>query len=136
MREDNRMRTKNFGLEHFIPEDEVEQMSKEELRYLNDLIACISVDKLQKTCSNAFLKEFAKKMRSWKDLAPYLGINEWDLNDLAEMYPGDEDEQKYKALMGWKGIDVNSATYERLIECLLRHGHVDDAKELLLHFQG
>ena len=136
VREDNRMRTKNFGLEHFIPEDEVEQMSKEELRHLNDLIACISVDKLQKTCSNAFLKEFAKKMRSWKDLAPYLGINEWDLNDLAEMYPGDEDEQKYKALMGWKGIDVNSATYERLIECLLRHGHVDDAKELLLHFQG
>ena len=136
VREDNRMRTKNFGLEHFIPEDEVEQMSKEELRHLNDLIACISVDKLQKTCSNAFLKKFAKKMRSWKDLTPYLGINEWDLNDLAEMYPGDEDEQKYKALMGWKGIDVNSATYERLIECLLRHGHVDDAKELLLHFQG
>ena len=135
VREDNRMRTKNFGLKHFIPEDEVEQMSKEELRHLNDLIACISVDKLQKTCSNAFLEEFAKKMRSWKDLAPYLGINEWDLNDLAEMYPG-EDEQKYKALMCWKGIDVNSATYERLIECLLRHGHVDDAKELLLHFQG
>ena len=136
VREDNRMRTKNFGLEHFIPENEVEQMSKEELRHLNDLITCISVDKLQKTCSNAFLKEFAKKMRSWKDLAPYLGINEWHLNDLAEMYPGDEDEQKYKALMGWKGIDVNSATYERLIECLLRHGHVDDTKELLLHFQG
>ena len=83
-----------------------------------------------------FLKEFAKKMRSWKDLAPYLGINEWDLNDLAEMYPGDEDEQKYKALVCWKVIDVNSATYERLIECLLRHGHVDDTKELLLHFQG
>ena len=133
VREDNRMRTKNFGLEHFIPENEVEQMSKEELRHLNDLITCISVDMLQKTCSNAFLKEFAKKMRSWKDLAPYLGINEWNL---AEMYPGDEDEQKYKALVCWKVIDVNSATYERLIECLLRHGHVDDTKELLLHFQG
>jgi len=135
-KEDNRMRTKSFGLEHFIPEDEVEQMSEEEFRHLNDLITSISADELQKTCSNGFLKEFAKKMKSWKDLAPYIGINEWDLNDLAEMYPGDEDEQKYKALMGWKGIDENSATYERLVECLLRHGHVDDAEELLLHFQG
>ena len=136
VREDNRMRTKSFVLEHFIPEDEVEQMSEEEFRHLNDLITNISADKLQKTCSNDVLKEFAKKMRSWKDLAPYLGINEWDLKDLAEMYPGDEDEQKYTALLCWKEMDVNSATYERLVECLLRHGHVDDTKELLLHFQG
>ena len=136
VREDNRMRTKSFGLEHLIPEDEVEQMSEEVFRHLNDLITNISTDKLQKTCSNDVLKEFAKKMRSWKDLAPYLGINEWDLKDLAEMYPGDEDEQKYMALLCWKEMDVNSATYERLVECLLRHGHVDDTKELLLHFQG
>ena len=136
VREENRMRTKSFGLEHFIPGDGVEQMSEEEFRHLNDLIASISADKLQKTCSNDVLKEFAKKMRSWKDLAPYLGVNEWDLKDLAEMYPGDEDEQKYVALLYWKEIDVNSATYERLVECLLRHGHVDDTKQLLLHFQG
>ena len=136
VREENRMRTKSFGLEHFILEDEVEQMSEEEFRHLNDLIASISADKLQKTCSNDVLKEFAKKMRSWKNLVPYLGVNEWDLKNLAEMYPGDEDEQKYMALLYWKEIDVNSATYERLVECLLRHGHVDDTKQLLLHFQG
>ena len=40
------------------------------------------------------------------------------------------------ALLNWKSIDVTSATYERLLECLLTHGHVDDAKELLLHFQA
>ena len=130
---DNR---KSFGLEHLIPEDEVEQMSEEEFRHLNDLITNISADQLQKTCSNDFLKEFAKKMKIWKDLAPFFGINEWDLKDLAEMYPRDEDEQKYVALLYWKGIDENTATYERLVECLLRHGHVDDAKELLLHSQG
>ena len=134
--EDNRMRTKSFGLEHFIPEDEMEQMSKEELIYLNDLITSTPAGKLQETCSNDFLKVFAKKMGSWKDLAPYLGINQWDLEDLAEMYPQDEEEQKYVALLNWKSIDVNSATYERLVECLLTHGHVDDTKELLLHFQG
>ena len=136
VREENRMRTKSFGLEHFIPEDEVEQMSEEEFRHLNDLIMRLSADKLQKTCSNDFLKEFAKKMRSWKDIAPYLGVNEWDLKDLEEVYPQDEDEQKYMALLCWKEMDVNSATYERLVECLLRHRHVDDAKELLLHLQG
>ena len=134
--EDNRMKTKSFGLEHFIPEDEMEQMSKEEFTRLNTLITSTPAGKLQETCSNDFLKVFAKKMGSWKDLAPYLGINQWDLEDLAEWYPRDEEEQKYVALITWKSIDVNSATYERLVECLLTHGHVDDAKELLLHFQG
>ena len=136
VREDHRVRCKSFGLEYFIPEEDVERMNEAEFRHLNDLITSISADKLQKTCSNDFLKEFAKKMKSWKDLAPFLGINEGYLNHLAEMYSGDEDEQKYKALVCWKEIDVNSATYERLVECLLRHGHVDDTKELLLHFQG
>ena len=133
---DNRMRTKNFGLEHFIPEDEAEHMSEEEFSHLNDLIANIPADKLQETCSNDVLKVLAKKMGSWKDLAPYLGINQWDLEDLAGMYPGDEEEQKYVALLNWKTIDKSSATYERLVECLLTHGHVGDAKELLLYFQG
>ena len=136
VRADSRMRTKNFGLEHFIPEDQAEQMSEEEFSHLNDLITSTPVGKLQEVCSNDFLKVFAKKMGNWKDLAPYLGINQWDLEDLAEMYPGDEEEQKYVALLNWKSIDVNSATYERLVECLLMHGHIDDAEKLLLHFQG
>ena len=133
---DNRMRTKNFGLEHFIPEDEAEQMSEEGFGHLNDLITNIPADKLKETCSNDVLKVLAKRMGSWKDLAPYLGINQWDLEDLAGMYPGDEEEQKYVALLNWKSIDKSSATYERLVECLLKHGHVGDAKELLLYFQG
>ena len=136
VRADSRMRSKNFGLEHFIPEDVAEQMSEENFSYLNDLITHTPAGKLQEVCSNDFLKVFAKKMGSWKDLAPYLGINQWDLEDLAEMYPGDEEEQKYVALLNWKSIDVNSATYERLVECLLMHGHIDDAEKLLLHFQG
>ena len=133
---DNRMRTNNFGLEHFIPEDEAEHMSEEDFGHLNNLITNIPADKLQETCSNDVLKVLAKKMGSWKDLAPYLGINQWDLEDLAGMYPGDEEEQKYVALLNWKIIDKSSATYERLVECLLTHGHIGDAKELLLYFQG
>ena len=132
----NRMRTKNFGLEHFIPEDEAERMSEEDFGHLNDLITNIPASKFQETCSNDVLKVLAEKMGSWKELAPYLGINQWDLEDLAAMYPGDEQEQRYVALLNWKSIDVNSATYERLVECLLTHGHVGDAKELLLYFQG
>ena len=136
VRADTRLRTKNFGLEHFIPADQAEQMSEEDFSHLNDLITSTPVGKFQEVCSNDFLKVFAKKMGNWKDLAPYLGINQWDLEDLAEMYPGDEEEQKYVALLSWKSIDVNSATYERLVECLLMHGHIDDAEQLLLHFQG
>ena len=136
IRPSNRLETKNFGLEHFIPEDEAERMSEEDFGHLNELITNIPAGKFQETCSNDALKVLAKKMGSWKDLAPYLGINQWDLEDLATMYPGDEQEQRYVALLNWKSIDVNSATYERLVECLLTHGHVGDAKELLLYFQG
>ena len=136
IRTHNRMRTKNFGLEHFIPEDEAERMSEEDFGHLNDLITNIPASKFQETCSNDVLKVLAEKMGRWKELAPYLGINQWDLEDLAAMYPGDEQEQRYVALLNWKSIDVNSATYERLVECLLTHGHVGDAKELLLYFQG
>ena len=136
IRSHNRMRTKNFGLEHFIPEDEAERMSEEDFGHLNDLITNIPASKFQETCSNDVLKVLAEKMGRWKELAPYLGINQWDLEDLAAMYPGDEQEQRYVALLNWKSIDVNSATYERLVECLLTHGHVGDAKELLLYFQG
>ena len=135
-REDSRMMTKRFELKDFIPEDEAERMSEEEFSHLNALITSIPADRLQETCSNDFLKVFVKKMGSWKDLAPYLGISELDLEDQAQTYPGDEEEQKYVALLNWKSIDVNSATYERLVECLLTHGHIDDAKELLLQFQG
>ena len=136
VRADTRLRTKNFGLEHFIPEDVAEQMGEEDFGHLNDLITHTPAGKLQEVCSNDFLKVFAKKMGSWKDLAPYLGINQWDLEELAEWYPADEEEQKYVALLNWKSIDVNSATYEMLVECLLTHGHIDDAEKLLLHFQG
>ena len=134
--EEDRVRTKNFGLEHFIPESNMEQISKEEFSYLNDLITNTVEGKLQETCSDESLKEFAKKMQSWKDLAPYLGISEWDLEELEEIYPGDEHEQKYLALRRWKVFDEKTATYERLVECLLTHGHIDDAKELLLNIQS
>ena len=132
----NRMETKSFGLEQFIPKDEAERMSEEDFSHLNDLITNIPAGKFQETCSTEVLKFLAKKMGSWKDLAPYLGINQWDLEDLAGMYPGDDKELRYVALLNWKSIDENSATYEKLVECLLTHGHVGDAKELLLYFQG
>ena len=133
---EDRVRTKNFGLEHFIPESNMEQISKEEFSHLNDLISNTAEGKLQETCSDESLKEFAKKMGSWKDLAPYFGISEWNLKKLEETYPGDEHNQKYMALRQWKMFDEKTATYERLVECLLTHGHIDDAKELLLKIQS
>ena len=137
VRGDSRLRTKGFGLEHFIPEDVVESMSEKEFSYFNELLTSIPTGKLQETCSNDFLKKFAKKMKSWKDLASYFGINQWDLVDLEEMYPGNKNEQKYVALLNWKTINGGSAaTYERLVEGLLTQGHVDNAKEVLLHLKG
>ena len=129
----DKMVAKSFEFEHSFSE---EQMSEEKFSHLKVLITSTPTDKLQEICSNDCLKKFSKMMGNWKDLAPYLGISESSLEDLAEDYRGNEEEQKFLALLNWKEIDVNSATYERLVECLLTHGHIDDAKELLLQLQG
>ena len=131
VREDTRRRVKVLGLEHFIPEEEMEQISGEALRHLNDLITSTPAGKLQEICSNDFLKVFSRKIQNWKDLASYLGISEWELEET-----GNEEEQKYMALLCWKRVNVNNATNEGLTEFLLRHGHLHNAKELLLHLQG
>ena len=129
--EDTRRRVKVLGLEHFIPEEEMKQTSGEAVRHLNDLITSTPAGKLQEICSNDFLKIFSRKMRSWKDLASYLGISEKELEET-----GNEEEQKYMALLCWKRVNVNNATNEGLLEFLLRHGHLHNAEELLIHLQG
>ena len=131
VREDTRRRIKVLGLEHFIPEDEMKQVSGEVVRHLNDLVTSTPAGKLQEICSNDFLKVFSRKMESWKDLASYLGISESELEKT-----GSEEEQKYMALLCWKGVNVNNATNEGLIEFFLRHGHLHNAEELLVHLQG
>ena len=128
--------TNSVDIECFIPKNEAEQMNEAELSHLNDLIASTPASELHKTCSNSFLEMFSRKMTSWKNLVPNLGVSRQDLEDLAEMYPGDEEEQKCAALLHWKRMDENLATYERLLKCLLTHGHGADAKELLLHIYG
>ena len=131
VREDISRRIKVLGLEHFIPEDEMKQVSGEVVRHLNDLITSTPAGKLQEICSNDFLKVFSRKMGSWKDLASYLGISERELEETRN-----EEEQKYMALLCWKGVNVNNATNEGLIEFFLRHGHLHNAEELLVHLQG
>ena len=129
----DKMVAKSFEFEHSFSE---EQFGEENFSHLKALIISTPKGKLQEICSNDFLKKFSTMMGNWKDLTPYLGISESNLEDLAEHYRGNEEEQKYVALLNWKEIDVNSATYERLVECLLTHGHIDNAKELLLQLQG
>ena len=131
VREDTRRRVKVLGLKHFIPENEMKQISGEALRHLNDLITSTPTGKLQEICSNDFLRVFSRKMQNWKDLASYFGISERELEET-----GNEEEQKYMALLCWKRVNVNNATNVGLIEFLLRHGHLHNAKELLLYLQG
>ena len=125
-----RVRTKDFGLEHLIPEDIVRKMNREELSHLTNLITNTPPGKLQRKCLDEDLHDLAKNMQSWKDLASYFGVNEWRVEEIEENYPN-EDDQKYQALLCWKGMDPSTATYEGLVECLLRHGHVRDAQYLL-----
>ena len=130
IQDERRVRTKDFGLEHLIPEDAVRQMNREEFSRLTNLLTSTPQGKLQGRCLDEDLHDLAISMQSWKDLAPYLGVNEWRVEEIEENYPN-EDDQKYLALICWKGMDPSAATYESLVECLMRHGHVRDAGYLL-----
>ena len=130
VQDESRVRTKDLGLEHLIPGSNMRQMSRKESSYLTDLISSTPQGKLQEKCLDEDLHDLAKTMQSWKELAPYFGINEWRVKEIEENYPN-EDDQKYQALICWKGIDPGTATYEGLVECLLIHGHVSDAAFLL-----
>ena len=125
-----RVRTKDFGLEHLIPESIMRQMNREEFSHLTNLITSTPQGKLHESCLDEDLHDLAENMQSWKDLAPYFGVNEWRVEEIEENYLN-EDDQKYQALLCWKGMDPSTATYEGLVECLLRHGHVRDAQYLL-----
>ena len=52
IQEESRVRTKDFGLEHLIPDDTTRQMNREELSRLTDLITSTPLRTLQEGCSD------------------------------------------------------------------------------------
>ena len=122
---------KHVGLPDLISNNTCrKQMSNEDYSTLTRLVDSTPDHKCQEVCSDDFLRQLALKMDSWTDLAPYLGITDHRQHIITQEFPKEED-QKYQALLSWKKVDQSTATYETLTQCLLQHGHVQEAMFLL-----
>ena len=81
-------------------------------------------------CSDDFLTEFSKDLRDWIGLAPYFGLHDWNVEEIVDNYPN-EDDQKRVALLYWKSHEGDMATYHNLLETLLLHGKIEEVEALL-----
>ena len=98
---------------------------------LDELLKEVGVhpERLNDTISDDHLHKIALFLTSWRNVAPYLGLSEMDVNDIEQ---GGR-EVKYmslKALQIWKGKFVFKATYKKLVEVLLSLGMPDVAEKV------
>ena len=106
------------GLDTYMQQRE-EQFTSKEMDQVKGLYKSIPKSRLEELCSDSYLQQLAAHMREWKKLAPYLGITELEMMKL-HYYPNVV-EQSYRALLCWKQINPESATYKNLCRCFLVH---------------
>ena len=117
------------GFDTYIQE-RAEQFTSKEKAQLYDLLKHVPQSSLVDVCTNSFLYQLSTHMTDWRKLAPYLGISELGAEELAHYYPK-ASEQRYRALLCWKQINPETATYRNLIACFLTHAPFDLAESLL-----
>ena len=102
-----------------------------EYAHLVDLLADIPQEDMHKECTDRFLWHLAPNLDNWIELTPYLGIPESVVLQITGQHPDSINDQTYQALLQWKQLDCKSATYECLVECLVRHASLSAIKAAL-----
>ena len=81
---------------------------------------------LEEKCTNEHLHNIALSLKSWRTLAPHLGLEV----DAVDRDAHGEEEKKQKCLESWKAKFAFKATYRVLVEALLKIGNADQAEEV------
>ena len=98
----------------------VSPLSKEDCARVLALMSNIPRRKFAQVCSDNFLYQVAQLIENWARFAQYLGISELRMRELLRLYPS-KDDQRYQALLEWKGFDPETATHRHLVQFLLKH---------------
>ena len=117
------------GFDTYIQE-RTEQFTSKEKAQLYDLLKHVPQSSLVDVCTNSFLHQLSTHITDWRKLAPYLGISELGAEELVDLYPK-ASEQRYRALLCWKQINPETATYKNLIACFLTRAPFDLVESLL-----
>ncbi len=81
---------------------------------------------LKNSCSNEDITAIAGFLVSWRTLAPHLGLDESDEEEIEED-GREEAEKKLKALRKWKSKFAHKATYKVLVEALVKANMAEHA---------
>ena len=115
------------GFDAYIEE---RQFTSKEKAQLYNLLKHVPQSSLVDMCTNSFLHQLSTHMTDWRKLAPYFGISEVGVEKLTYWHP-DVGEQRYRALLYWKQINPETATYKNLITCLLANAPFELTRSLL-----
>ena len=118
------------GFDSYIEQRE-QQFTNKEKSQLTGLLKSIRKSRLEQVCTDSFLQQLAPHMTDWRKLAPRFGISDLRAEELTHRFP-DIDEQRYMALLLWKQINPETATYGNLVACLLAHAPFHLAEAALI----
>ena len=104
---------------------------------VEDLLKYVGVhpEKLNKRISDDHICEIALFLTEWKTVAPFLGLDENEL-DAIEEEEKKEQVKKLKALQKWKSKTGFQATYRKVVQVLLKLEKVDVAEKVCRLLKG
>ena len=86
-----------------------------------DICQGIPSERLDSPVTDIQIADLASELKTWEELAPYLGLTEAEEEEIEVKYPGRYGLQKRQALRKWQsklGSGPNGATYRNLIIAL------------------
>ena len=89
----------------------------------------ITHKQLNEKCTNEHLHDIALFLKSWRTLAPQLGLSSSEV-EAVEGNAHSEKERRQKFLESWKAKFAFKATYRVLVEALLKIGNADQAEQV------
>ncbi len=98
---------------------------------VNEILAHCGVTdaQLENPCSNDDITAIARFLISWRTLAPHLGLDESEEEEIEED-GREEAEKKLKALRKWKSKFAHKATYKVLVEALVNINMAEHARHI------
>ena len=84
---------------------------------------------LEVTCTRQHLQDIALFLKSWRTVAPYLGLSTAEVEEI-ERDGKEEKERRLKTLESWKSKFAFKATYMVLIETFLKIGQASQAEQV------
>lgn len=84
------------------------------------ILLCI-IEELRKKIDETMVAKIAKRIKSWKPLAPSLGLNKADVSEI-DVDGSDEQDKKKRMLNLWMKREGNRATYYKLVQAFNEDG--------------